>query len=59
MTAMTNTVPSPCTDVCKMDPETDLCQGCHRTRDEIKRWKTMDDAERQRLMKELPHRKSD
>jgi uncharacterized protein len=37
-------VGSPCTDVCKLDPESGYCQGCLRTRDEIRAWKTMSDA---------------
>jgi uncharacterized protein len=37
-------VGSPCTDVCKLDPVSGLCQGCLRTRDEIRAWKTMSDA---------------
>jgi predicted Fe-S protein YdhL (DUF1289 family) len=37
-------VASPCIDVCKLDPETGWCRGCLRTRDEIRAWKTMSDA---------------
>lgn len=60
MSAMTDTatVPSPCIDVCKMDPETDLCQGCLRTRAEIKAWKTLDDGAKRRLLAELATRKA-
>jgi uncharacterized protein len=39
-------VGSPCTDVCKLDPESGLCQGCYRTRDEIRAWKTMSDVQK-------------
>lgn len=31
-------VPSPCIDVCRMDPRTGLCEGCLRTLDEIAGW---------------------
>ncbi len=42
-----------------MDPERDLCRGCGRTLDEIARWGTMSDAERERVMNLLPARKLD
>jgi uncharacterized protein len=37
-------VGSPCTNVCRLDQSTGLCEGCFRNREEIKAWKTMDDA---------------
>ena len=37
-------VPSPCVGVCRMDETRGLCQGCWRTRDELRAWKTSDDA---------------
>jgi uncharacterized protein len=42
-----------------MDPHRSLCLGCARTLDEIARWGTMTDAERERIMGELASRKSD
>ncbi len=36
-------VPSPCLSVCRMDPHSELCQGCLRTLDEITAWSRMDD----------------
>ncbi|MGE5622407.1 MAG: DUF1289 domain-containing protein [Bacillota bacterium] len=33
-------VPSPCINVCRMNPQTGLCEGCFRTIDEIARWGT-------------------
>ena len=41
-----------------MDPQHGLCLGCRRTLDEIARWGTMTDAERDRIMAELPGRSS-
>ncbi|WP_087135063.1 DUF1289 domain-containing protein [Caballeronia arationis] len=35
---------SPCTNVCRLDQATGLCEGCFRDRAEIKAWKTMDDT---------------
>ena len=39
-----------------MDPQRGLCLGCARTLDEIARWGTLSDAERERIMAELPRR---
>ena len=47
---------SPCIKVCQMDPQRGLCLGCARTLDEIARWGGMSDAERERIMAELPRR---
>ena len=44
---------SPCTKVCQMDPERGLCLGCGRTLDEIARWATMTDEERDAVLAEL------
>jgi uncharacterized protein len=37
-------VPSPCVSVCRMNMDTELCEGCLRTLDEIAAWGRMDDA---------------
>lgn len=47
---------SPCVNVCMLHPESDLCIGCKRTVEEIGRWTSYSDAERQRIMDELPKR---
>jgi predicted Fe-S protein YdhL (DUF1289 family) len=39
----TSPVPSPCVSLCKMDPDTGLCQGCLRSLDEIVAWAGADD----------------
>ena len=49
-------VSSPCIRVCMLDPETGLCEGCGRTRDEIAGWYRMSEEDRQRIMAELPER---
>lgn len=36
---------NPCVSLCKLDGE-DRCQGCGRTRAEIKGWKRLDDEQR-------------
>jgi predicted Fe-S protein YdhL (DUF1289 family) len=50
---------SPCVKVCQMDPRRGLCLGCARTLDEIARWGSLTDEERDRIMAELPSRRSD
>jgi predicted Fe-S protein YdhL (DUF1289 family) len=47
---------SPCIKVCILDPETGLCEGCGRTREEIARWFRMPEAERLRIMATLSER---
>lgn len=39
-----------------LDPETGLCEGCGRTRDEIGTWYRLTEEERLRIMAELPER---
>jgi predicted Fe-S protein YdhL (DUF1289 family) len=41
-----------------MDPARGLCAGCWRTLDEIARWGTMSDTEREAVMTALPARRS-
>jgi predicted Fe-S protein YdhL (DUF1289 family) len=51
-----NRASTPCVRVCMLDPETGLCEGCGRTREEIGRWFRMSEDERLRIMAELPER---
>jgi predicted Fe-S protein YdhL (DUF1289 family) len=39
-------IPSPCVQICTLDPSGRLCLGCGRSLDEIARWSTMSQAER-------------
>lgn len=50
-------VPSPCIDVCKMDPATGWCEGCLRTIDEIVAWGSLDDDGKRRVWALLPARR--
>lgn len=56
---MTNAreVPSPCTNVCRIDRQTGWCEGCFRTMPEITRWAVASDAERRAILKALPARR--
>jgi len=49
-------VKTPCVKVCQMDPSRNVCLGCRRTLDEIARWGTMSDEEREQVLAELPRR---
>jgi len=49
-------IASPCTKVCTIDPRSGLCRGCGRTLDEIGRWMSFSESERNRIMTELPRR---
>jgi predicted Fe-S protein YdhL (DUF1289 family) len=42
-------VPSPCIDVCRMNPDTGWCDGCLRTIDEIAGWSSFDDAQKRAI----------
>ncbi len=47
---------SPCRKVCVIHPESGLCIGCLRTREEIAAWPGMTPEERRARMAELPTR---
>ena len=51
-------VPSPCTSVCTIDPESGLCAGCFRTLDEIAGWIRLSDEEKRAVIAALPQRRS-
>lgn len=42
-------VPSPCIGHCQLN-KAKVCQGCHRSIDEIALWSSMSDAQRQRTI---------
>lgn len=48
-TLIAQAILSPCVGVCQLDPQ-GYCLGCHRTGDEIARWRGMSDAERAHYM---------
>jgi predicted Fe-S protein YdhL (DUF1289 family) len=51
-------IESPCNKVCVINEATGLCRGCCRTLDEIARWGTMSDAEREEVIRKLAERAS-
>ncbi|MGA8259459.1 MAG: DUF1289 domain-containing protein [Arenicellales bacterium] len=54
---MTQTVESPCTRVCRIDPETGLCAGCLRTLEEIASWAGYSEDEKRAVILALEGRR--
>jgi predicted Fe-S protein YdhL (DUF1289 family) len=51
-------IATPCVKVCIVDGASGLCLGCWRTLSEIGGWSGLSDAERERIMGELPGREA-
>ena len=49
-------VPSPCINVCKMNAQTGLCEGCFRTLDEIVKWGTASNEYKRAVWVEIEKR---
>jgi predicted Fe-S protein YdhL (DUF1289 family) len=47
---------TPCEKICIVDQPSGLCRGCGRSLAEIGRWTSYSNAERTRIMAELPKR---
>ena len=47
---------SPCVKICTYQAGAGMCLGCGRTLAEIAQWTQLSDAERRRIMDELPAR---
>jgi predicted Fe-S protein YdhL (DUF1289 family) len=52
-----DTVPSPCTRVCVIDPVSKLCRGCLRTIDEITDWGGKSPVEKRAVLAVLKDRR--
>ncbi len=50
-------VKSPCINVCRMNPETGLCEGCLRTIEEIAAWSTCSNDDKRAVLARLARRK--
>jgi predicted Fe-S protein YdhL (DUF1289 family) len=48
--------PSPCTNLCVIDPATGWCDGCGRTLDEIARWSEMTASQKWAVLREIGER---
>ena len=51
-------IKTPCIKVCVVDGESGLCLGCFRRLQEVAEWARLTDADRDRIMAELPGRRS-
>jgi len=49
-------VASPCVNVCRMNPDTGLCDGCLRTLAEIAAWSAMSADEKRAVLSKLASR---
>lgn len=49
-------VPSPCISICRMHPQTGLCEGCFRTIDEIAQWSTATDEMKRQVWAQIRRR---
>lgn len=56
MDIQTNSIPSPCTGICKTDAASGLCLGCGRTGDEIAEWPSAGELRRRAIWAALPER---
>ena len=53
MTPAAQDVPSPCIDVCQLDPVTGLCRGCLRSMQEIASWSSYSAVEKRAVLARL------
>ena len=47
--AVAEHVPAPCVSVCRLDPQRTYCEGCLRSIDEIRVWRTSTDQEKKAI----------
>jgi len=52
----TDTVASPCVNLCCLDERTGLCRGCLRTLDEIVAWGTASASQKRAILDEIARR---
>jgi uncharacterized protein len=52
-------VPSPCINVCRMNEQTGLCEGCFRTIDEIVAWSSASEEMKRAVWVEIKRRQQE
>ena len=52
-TPFTGTVRSPCVSICRIEPDTGYCVGCHRTIEEIADWAMMSDERKRSVWQQI------
>jgi predicted Fe-S protein YdhL (DUF1289 family) len=50
-------VHAPCVKVCRMDPVTQLCLGCHRTQEERDWWVAYTDVQQREVLRRCEQRR--
>ncbi len=51
-----SSIPSPCISVCRIQPESGLCEGCFRTIPEITAWSRADEADKRQIWRVIAQR---
>jgi predicted Fe-S protein YdhL (DUF1289 family) len=51
-------IPSPCNNVCQLDPNTGYCRGCLRTIEEIAGWVDYSNEEKLAVLDRLEQRRT-
>ena len=52
-----HSVPSPCVMICTLDSKSGLCDGCHRSMDEIREWMIFSREEKLAVLEKVEERK--
>jgi predicted Fe-S protein YdhL (DUF1289 family) len=55
-TRMNEEIPSPCTEICRINAETGWCEGCLRTLEEIGEWRFSSVTEKRAILAQLVER---
>jgi len=50
-------IPSPCTNICRIEKRSGYCEGCRRTVDEIIAWPTATPDQKRAILAALPGRR--
>lgn len=50
---------TPCVNICKIDPHTEVCIGCNRYVEEIEVWSVLTDDEKSFIIERLKERKNE
>lgn len=51
-------VPSPCVNICRMDPASGMCEGCFRTLEEIAAWSAATNAQKRLILAAIARRRA-
>jgi predicted Fe-S protein YdhL (DUF1289 family) len=51
-------MPSPCVNICRMDPASGLCEGCFRTLEEIAAWSAATNVQKRLILAAIAQRRA-